>query len=461
MKIRKNKWRCLGGKRWIVLAAALLLLWGNPIVSRAEAKGVVIPNSVNIRKIPEQGSEVIGSSTAGKEIDIRGQVESGGILWYQVYIDANTLGYVRADMIEKKGDGTIPTVTVSAENNGSQSEAQLTDGGGENGQETPSQTPAPEGGAKVEAQEAMDPQYATTNVQAKVRPDPSTSNPHVDSLTPGTQMVVSGKSVGSDSKTWYYVTFTGSNGSERTGYIRSDLLDLGEMLPMEEPPVEAPAEEPQEPDEPQVRNDYELKIETDSDGVATWYLYNNIKGEKEPLLPLLESMSSQSVDDEKGTGALVKQRIAIVVLSVLLVILAAAVVILAFKLRDSYYEDDDEDDEEDERKTARRESQERDERRTARRESAGREADGSRRTAGSEERAARRRAGEGEPRRREGQSRGTERQEGRRREREVTYEEDASAEAVRPASRRKTKNFLLDDDEFEFEFLNMDDKDLK
>lgn len=457
MKTRKSKWRCVGGRRWIVLLAALLLLWGNPIISRAEAKGVVIPNSVNIRKTPEQGSEVIGSSTAGKEIDIRGQVESGGILWYQVYINADTMGYVRADMIEKKGDGSIPTVSVSA---GGTAE-QPADEAGEAGGETPSQPTVSEGGAQVEAQEAMDLQYATTNVQAKVRPDPSTSNPHVDSLTPGTQVVVSGKSVGSDSKTWYYVTFTGSNGSERTGYIRSDLLDLGEMLPVEAPPEETPAEAPEEPVE-SVRNDYELKIETDAEGVATWFLYDNIKGEKQALLPLLESTPSQSVDDEKGTGAIVKQRIAIVVLAVLLVALAITVVILAFKLRDTYYEDDDEEEEE-ERRPARRDSAERDERRSARRESVGKESDGSRRTAGSEERSTRRRtaASGGEPRRREGQSREGDRQESRRREREVSYEEDASAEAVKPASRRKAKNFLLDDDEFEFEFLNMDDKDLK
>lgn len=456
MKTRKSKWRCVRRRRGIVLlAAALLLLWGNPIVSRAEAKGVVIPNSVNIRKAPEQGSEVIGSSTAGKEIDIRGQIESGGILWYQVYINADTMGYVRADMIEKKGDGTIPTVSVTAQGD----ESQSSDAGADGGEQTSSPTVS-EGGAQVEAQEAMDLQYAATNVQAKVRPDPSTSNPHVDSLTPGTQVVVSGKSVGSDSKTWYYVTFTASNGSERTGYIRSDLLDLGEMLPVEAPVEETPAETPEEPEQP-VRNDYELKIETDAEGVATWYLYDNIKGEKQALLPLLESTPSQSVDDEKGTGAIVKQRIVIVVLSVLLAALAVAVVVLAFKLRDTYYEDDEEE-EADTRRSAKRESAERDERRAARRVNDGKEQDG-RRTTGSEERTARRRtaASEGEPRRREGQSRENDRQEGRRREREVSYEEDASTEAVRPASRRKAKNFLLDDDEFEFEFLNMDDKDLK
>lgn len=431
------------------MAAALLLVWGDPIVSRAEAKGIVIPNSVNIRKMPEQGSEVIGSSTAGKEIDIRGQVDSGGITWYQVYIDANTLGYVRADMIEKKGDGTIPTVSVAAESN------TAANGGGEDGEESTSQPAASENGAKVEAQESMDPQYATTKVQSKVRPDPSTSNPHVDSLTPGTQVVARGKSEGSDGKTWYYVTYTGGNGSERTGYIRSDLLDLGELLPVEETPEEAPAAAPEEPSEQPVRNDYELKIETDSEGVATWYLYDNIKGNKEKLQPLLDAMSSQSVDDQKGTGDLVKQRIVIVVLLVLLALLAAAVIILAFKLRDTYYEDDEEDDEEDARKSARREGIERDERRSARRETAEREQSAKRRTAGKEERPARRRTAEEEP------GRGTDRQEGRRREREVSYQEDASAEAVSPASRRKAKNFLLDDDEFEFEFLNMDDKDLK
>lgn len=461
MKIRKNQWRCVGGRRKIaLLAAALLLLWGDPIVSRAEPKGVVIPNSVNIRKIPEQGSEVIGSSTAGKEIDIRGQVESGGITWYQVYIDANTLGYVRADMIEKKGDETIPTVSVTDTGNADQS----SDGGEDGGQGTSSQPAASENGAKVDAQESVDPQYATTKVQSKVRPDPSTSNPHVDSLTPGTQVVVRGKSEGSDSKTWYYVTYNGGNGSERTGYIRSDLLDLGEMLPVEESPEEAPAAAPEEPSEPPVRNDYELKIETDSEGVETWYLYDNINGNKEKLQPLLDSMSSQSVDDKKETGAIVKQRIVIVVLSVLLALLAAAVVILAFKLRDSYYEDDDEDEEEDARKSARRESAERDERRSARREGAERERSSKRRTAGNEESPQRRRTAAGEerePRRQEGQSRGNDRQENRRREREVSYQEDASAEAVSPASRRKAKNFLLDDDEFEFEFLNMDDKDLK
>ncbi len=36
----------------------------------------------------------------------------------------------------------------------------------------------------------------------------------------------------------------------------------------------------------------------------------------------------------------------------------------------------------------------------------------------------------------------------------------AERRPVKKAAPRKAQNFLLDDDEFEFEFLNMDDKDL-
>lgn len=446
MKIQKNE-RARGGLRhtWktvAVFGTAALLAWCNPIVSLAEATGTVLPNSVNIRKQPDQESEVIGSSTVGKEISIRGKVDASGITWYQVYVDANTMGYVRADMIEKKGDGDIPTVSVAAESQ----TAQAPEDGEADAQESSDAGSAggSEGGAQVEAQETMDLQYASTKVQAKVRPDPSTSNNPIDSLAPDTQVVVSGKSEGSDSKTWYFVTFTGANGSERTGFIRSDLLELGEMLPVEEEPEEEPVEEPEEP-AAAPRNDYELKIETDSEGVEQWYIYDNITGQKQKLVPLLESSYSQSLDDKDDTDSIVKQRIVIVVLAVLLAVLVIVTVIMAFKLRDAYYEDYEDEDEEDEEPSNER---------TPVKRTAERERESGRRTSLEEERRSRRREEEN--------GAGAERQERGRREREVTYrDEPDTEEAVRPARARKAKNFLLDDDEFEFEFLNMDDKDLK
>lgn len=456
-----------------VLGAAFILIWCDPMVSRAEATGTVKPSSVNIRKEPSQDSEVIGSTTGGKEISIRGKVDASGVTWYQVYVQGDTLGYVRADMVEKKGDEEIPT--VSAPSAGGEQEAS-SEGAGEQdtAQAGGSESPA-SGGAQVQAQEEMEKQYASVKVaSAKVRPDPSTSNNPVESIASGTQVVVSGKSEGTDSKTWYYVTFTGANGSEKTGYIRSDLLELGEMLPVEEPPVEEPpVEEPEEP-EPVPNNDYELKIETDAEGQQVWYICDNVTEQKQKLVPLLEASYANALGNDEDTGAIVKQRIVIVVLAVLLALAVIAIIIMAFKLRDAYYEDyeDEEEDEDDEeessgRRSARRERENETEGRQPRRQSAD-----------EEERRPRKRGEDGEERR----SRRSEDEEGRRprkredadpasraksdrterKRREASYEEETDArETVKPAKGRKAKNFLLDDDEFEFEFLNMDDKDLK
>lgn len=425
------------GKAMAVLAAAVFLVWCNPIVSRAEAAGKVLPKTLNIRKQPDQGSEVIGSTSVGKEISIRGKVEDSGVIWYQVYVDANTLGYVRADMIEA-GEGDIPTVSATADTSDTGAGADSSQADTADTADT-TDTAVPTGsgtGAQVQAQEEMAFQYATTKVTSKVRPDPSTSNTPVESLAAGTQVVVSGKSEGTDGKTWYFVNFTGANGSEKTGYIRSDLLDLGDLLPVEENTEPEPDVEMPEP-EPTPRNDYELKIETNSEGEEIWYLYDK-NGDKKEVKLLWESAGSQSVDDKKDADAIVKQRIVIVVLAVLLAALAVTVIIMAFKLRDAYYEDyeDDEDEEEQApvRRTAEKERQQR--RRTS-----------------VEEKPVRRRESAEPPRK--------ERPEKAKREREVTYREEPEAEAVKSAPKRKTKNFLLDDDEFEFEFLNMEDKNLK
>lgn len=477
MKMRKNEWISERGRRamrtFAVLGAALLLIWCDPIVSRAEATGTVIPSSVNIRKEPIPDSEVIGSTTGGKEITIKGKVSSSGYTWYQVYVQGDTLGYVRADMVEQKGDDDIPTITVST----SSTEAAAPEAGTENpdaAETGGSETPASSAGAQVQAQEEMDKQYATIKVaSAKVRPDPSTSNNPVESIASGTQVVVSGKSEGSDSKTWYYVTFTGSNGSEKTGFIRSDLLDLGEMLPVEEePPVEEPQEEPEEP-ETTPNNDYELGIETDSEGQQVWYIYDHVMNQQQPLVPLLEASYAKMLENTDDTDAIVKQRIVIVVLAVLLAVFVIAVIILAIKLRNAYYEDyeDDEEEEDEEepsenRRSARREREKETQERQPRRRTSDEEERGARRREDKEERNTRRRENEEErgSRRREGEEPASRAKSDRteRKRREVSYEGEKDAEeAAKPAKTRKAKNFLLDDDEFEFEFLNMDDKDLK
>lgn len=490
MRIRKREYGksvLRGIAKGIITAACMaVMVWCMPVVSQAEATGKVVPNSVNIRKTPDVNSEVVGSSTIGKEVTIKGKVTASGTTWYQVYIDANTLGYIRSDMLEPEAEAEIPVVTVATESSSSdapEAEKPESDSASQGTDSSPQETTSGDsgaaqndsapGGAQVAADESVDLQYAKLKVNSRVRPDPSTKGTPVGSLTEGTQVVVSGKSVGSDGKDWYYVTYTSSNGSEKTGFIRSDLLEMGEMLQVEEEPPqeEVPVEEP-EP-EPVVNNDYVLRLEQTENG-PVWYLDDNTRPEPETLelLPLLESAYSQSQDEEEAAAAVVKQRIVIVVLVILLVALIVTVVILAFKLRDAYYEDyededeEDDDEEEEEERPARRRvrSEEPEEERPARRRET-QESGERRRSAERNGRSDREeRSARGDRNERSGRSDRNERGERneRRASRERPYEGDsAQSRPAKTGAKRKSKNFLLDDDEFEFEFLNMDDKDLK
>ncbi len=429
---REHNKKALGriAKGMLTAAGMAVMLWCMPIISLADATGKVIPNSVNIRKSPDVNSEVVGSSTGGKTVSIKGKVSASGTTWYQVYVQGAEMGYIRADMIETEAGADIPTVSAESSSSDASSEQASSDGGG--------QADTSSGGAATGADESVDLQYAKIKVNCKVRPDPSTKNNAVGSLTEGAQVVVSGKSAGSDGKTWYYVTYTSDSGSEKTGFVREDLLEMGDLLPVdEEPPQEEAPQEPQEP-EPVVNNDYELRVEQTENG-PVWYLDDHIHGDAREVTALLEAADSQNQNEEEAAGAVVKQRIVIVILAVLLVALIVAVVIMAFKLRDAYYEEYEDDDEDED------EEEDEEEERPVRRRMRSEEAE--------EDRPVRRReAPETDVRRRNSE---------RRTPGERSYEADQMLDrGVKAPSKRKAKNFLLDDDEFEFEFLNMEDKDL-
>ncbi|MDE7132471.1 MAG: SH3 domain-containing protein [Lachnospiraceae bacterium] len=435
--------------RGMVAAAGIVsVLWCHPLISLADSTGTVKADSVKIREKADATSEVIGSASRGAKVSIREEAQdAAGALWYQVSIDANKTGYIRADLIDKEDSDSSSQSAASTD--GSDAGAASGDG----------QAPS---GATAQPHEPMDAQYATVHVEAiKVRSAPSTNDTVVDRLTENAQVVISGKSEGSDGKDWYYVTFTGTGNVEKTGFIRADLLTLGDMVPVQEA-----EEQPQEPEQPQetqrpVNNDYELIYESEPDGSYAWYLYDHTQGgsDKKRVDQILAAANMQPEDTEEEAKTLVKQRIAIVALVVLAVLLIIAVIIMALKLRDVYYEDyeDDEEDEEEpetEGASRRRQRAQEDEPPQERRRDSQTDA----RTARSGRRSQEAEEPSGRRRRRmenEEEAEAEQRQARRRQAREEREEEEAS----RNAPKRKTKNFLLDDDEFEFEFLSMDDRE--
>lgn len=411
----------------LAVLAVTALTWCSPFVSRADITGTVKVESANIRGSADSTSAAVGSVTRGKTVSIKSETtDASGARWYEVYVNANTTGYVRADLIDRDGTESLPTSGGGAQAGEATEVSQ-----GEAQGETAS-------GALAQAETAMDAQYAKVKVQsAKIRPEPSTNVKEVESVPNGTELIVSGQSNGaSDGKVWYFVTFTGADGSSKTGFVRSDLVDLGDMVPV---PEEQPAPEeqpvPEETQEP-VSQDYEV---AQKDG--EWYLIDNLGGGYEyKLQPLLDAYSMQSDTADEDAKSLVRQRIVIVVLGVLTAALLIVVIIMGIKLRDAYYEDYEDDDEDDEEEDDDEEAEEVPVRRRRRAESDG----GGR----EEERPVRR------------NMRDTDTVSRRAAREQQSANEQAEEVRVKPAPKRKAKNFLLDDDDFEFEFLNMDDKDL-
>ena len=421
--ITAGKYHLLG---LITAVGVLSTLWCQSFVSLADSTGTVTVQSAMIREKADANSEAVGSAAYGNTVTIRDEVQdSSGTLWYEVYVDGDRTGYIRADLIDKQG-------------------------GDSDAGESQEQSGPP--GASVDPGTVMDPQYATVSAATiNVRKAPSANDGVVDQLGRDTQVIVSGQSDGSDGKVWYYVTFTGSDGTEKSGYIRSDLLSLGDMVPVPEEEIPEPQEAEPEPEVP-VNDDYALKYESSADGTSEWYLYDYTGGKSDRYLveQLMEATKVRSENDAADAKTLVRQRIVIVVLVVLLVILVVAVVIMALKLRDVYYEDyedEEEEEEEEEPPTQRRRRAEEEDTPSQRR----------RRTEEAETPSQRRRRTEEEDTSSQRRRR-TEEDSSTRRRRRMEEEDDAGSASGAP--KRKSKNFLLDDDEFEFEFLNMDDRDL-
>ncbi len=396
----------------LVTVCAVLFFLNGQFASQAAGTGKIKVGSAIIRQSADTNSTPVATSSQGTVVTINNEVtDAAGSVWYEIQVDANTIGYVRSDLVEKEGGSDTEQLAGST---GAASGAEI-------GPETP-----------------MDAQYATIKVRAaKIRTGASTSKNTVESLPDGSQVIISGQTNGSD-KLWYYVTFTGADGTEKTGYVRSDLVTLGDMVPVqapEEQPQEEPGEEPVGEPEPEVKEDYELVYQPNSEGEYEWYLRDNT-GEKafdRKVSEIYDMINALDVNQSIDAKTISRQRIIIIALIGAIVLLAVVITILVFKLRDASYEDDDDDDEDED------DEDEEDDRRR------GREGTARRRREEREE--------PSETRRRTS--------DGRRQapDREVRYEEDVDV-SVKTGTKRKAKNFMMDDDEFEFEFLNRKDKDM-
>jgi hypothetical protein len=193
------------GIRHMFAAMLFCFVMSMGIVCFADEQGTVNVASAKIRATADSSSEQLGSVEQGGTVDIIGQTTgTDGKTWYQVYVDANTKGYIRADLVKTSSSANIPTVSATTAAAASTDQSVTT-------------------ATSVESKKGT---VSTNNV--RIRKGASTNHDVVATANRGMVVTVTGEADGSDGNKWYQITFT-YNSKEITGFIRSDLVTFDDV----------------------------------------------------------------------------------------------------------------------------------------------------------------------------------------------------------------------------------------
>ncbi len=371
--------------KWIHALAVMLfcmVLSIGTVVLADEVPATVIASAAKIRATASTSSDVLAGVKSGDTLSICGQTTGeDGKVWYQVYVNADTKGFIRSDLIQKNSEGTI--ATVPNENANANASASTT--------------------TTTTTTTAVDRKNVTVVTNGvRIRKGASTQHDVVATANRGMVLTITGETSGSDGKVWYQVVFSYNN-KEITGFIRSDLVTsenvpntpaVSEITGTEETPAETVTEEPateqpsepvaEEPEaEPEDENaniilmnvEEEVYVLPEFEQIILKWEDQNINAFKNGKFYLFYAQKQSGetgwflYDSENGvyqryvydtadatvpsSGALSGSLLPILILGVVVVILLVVIVLMFLKLREytmDYYDDDDEeyDDDEDE-----------------------------------------------------------------------------------------------------------------
>ena len=320
---RTSKFKAFWGMLALVLVLGAGLFAENlAFVSHAESAAKVTASSAKIRKSADSSSEVIGSAAKDKTISIKSQTKGAdGYTWYEVYVDANTLGYIRSDLVSITDGSTPPSSSTTTTTTTTT---------------TATATPAPAVNETPVDVTAVEPVSATVTggQSVRVRSNASTTSQIVTTAENGMALTVTGQAAGTDGNTWYQVNFIANN-TEVTGFIRSDYVALSGELQApstEQPAEEQPSEEQPAEDTQTTSKDWDTQLQGDA-----WYLLDMV-GQKQykidDLFSSIDQITEINAQFETNQKKITSQKVVIIILVILLVAAAAAVTLLIFKIKD-------------------------------------------------------------------------------------------------------------------------------
>lgn len=445
-----------------------------------ETTGTVSSDNVKVRSSANTTASQVTSLGNGDSVQIVDETtDASGYTWYKVKVGDSSFGYVRSDLVTKsEGDATATTTTDSIQENAAAASLPAT------------------------TATAVDGSTGTViSDSVNVRAGAGTTYDSVGKVKNGDVVSITGQASDADGNTWYEVTF-GDGGTK--GYIRNDFLqvteaaapaDTGEavdttgadMTVAEGDPAamtDQPADE--SAGDSAVASEagdghYSLVYSTEDSAEGIWYLYDNVEGYRVKVNELIDAAkSSDAVNKLVKTNNTYKT--ILIILGVVIAALIVGLVIMALKLRDSlYYEDDDDEYDQFAKLDPKKKGESaqpknrpaagegRTVRPASRDDGAARpQRQPVRRPEDQDERTVRPRRVSPEvqqdrPVRRPADDRTVrptrEEVESRRVPRDGGIRRNTVTPDYGEAPRRKTKNFAGDQDDFEFEFLDLDDKE--
>lgn len=352
------------GKRIAGMAAAFavsLLLFGSSRLT-VLAADITMNTNAKVRSEASTDSNVVGNVASGTTLSVEGEVTGAdGKVWYQVSV-GGAKGYVRSDLANKSS-GNMTQEEVARENSYTETSATVSD-------------------TNVTS-------ATVSTSSANIRKGPSSSDAPVTSAKSGTELTVTGEAAGADGKTWYQVSVNG-----KTGFIRSDLVEPVVSENADTPSEgdssegdaetegeagseEAPVDEsagtteisnvissrvlPGDADIEDMTIDadtlaswesgnYYILYTKDADGGDSWYLYSLSDNQFEKIDDLHggnQTKESSGAADSLLSGS---NRLIVIIVIVLFVVLILVCILLAVKLHEyrSYGYDDEDDEDEDE-----------------------------------------------------------------------------------------------------------------
>ena len=297
---RVRFWQSFGKLMAITAAVCFLFILSGSFALQVQAEetGKITVSAAKVRQEASTGSTQVGSLERGDTFTITGETKGAdGKTWYQVICGDGTKGYVRSDLAEKQGENANDTVT-----------AQVT---------------------------RLNPVSASvTGKQVNVRKNCNTDSSVVASVPQGTALTIIGQATGTDSKVWYQVSFISDN-AEVTGFVRSDLVQAsGEITPYVEPATDPSTDNPgpTEQTPPPVEETKDWETSQADDG--SWMLTENATGKSYPVKDLIDISKENATKLTEVTASVKSQKIAIIILVIVLVLLVAVIGLLVFMFRE-------------------------------------------------------------------------------------------------------------------------------